>query len=191
MYDALQRIYWSDRVDHFDDRRVGQVEFHPTHEHYHLINLGLSRLWSVDEDGDKQKTPLRVRPVRSGRKVSFCMVDTEIDAWGEKGVGPRKWKAPDCLLPVSKDTTNSYFAQGITKGWRDIYEWYLPHQYIEVSGVPDGLYVLETIADPDHQLIEENEANNCVSIYIRLSGMSTRSPAAQIVGPGPSCSELR
>jgi hypothetical protein len=119
------------------------------------------------------------------------MVDTEIDAWGKKGVGPRRWKAPDCLSPVSKDAVNSYFAQGVTKGWRDIYEWYLPHQYIEVSGVPDGIYILETIADPENQIEEEDKTNNCVSIYIRLSGIPLGSPAAQIVGPGPSCSQLR
>jgi len=119
------------------------------------------------------------------------MVDTEIDGWGKKGVGPRTWKAPDCLSPVSKDAANSYFAQGITKGWRDIYEWYLPHQYIEVSGVPDGIYILETIADPENEIEEEDKTNNCVSIYIRLSGISLGSPAAQIVGPGPPCSQLR
>ena len=200
-YEAFQRIYWSDRADRFEDRPVGRVEFHRTHEHYHLTNLGLSRLWNVDESGRRagtspvgqtnRKNKLRVTVVRSGRKVSFCMVDTEIDAWGKKGIGPRKWKAPDCLLPVSKDAANSYFAQGITKGWRDIYEWYLPHQYIEVSGVPDGIYILETIADPDNEIEEESKSNNCESIYIRLSGIPAGSPAAQIVGPGPSCSQLR
>jgi hypothetical protein len=199
-YKAFQRVYWSDRRDHFEDREVGSVVFHPTHEHYHLTSLGLSRLWSVDESGGRagrapiaqtsRKDDLRVRFVRSGQKVSFCMVDTEIDRWGQKGVGPRKWRAPDCLLPVSKDEANNYFAQGVTKGWRDVYEWYLPHQYIEVTGVPDGIFILETMADPENQIEEENKANNCVSIYIRLSGMASSSPAAEIIGPGPSCDRL-
>src|SRR5207248_6669790 len=118
------------------------------------------------------------------------MVDTEIDAWAKKGDGPRTWKAPDCNYPVSKDASADYYAQGITKGWKDVYEWYLPHQYIEVTGLSDGIYILETIADPDNLLLESNKANNCGSIYVRLSGVSSTSPAADIVGAGPPCSML-
>jgi hypothetical protein len=33
---------------------------------------------------------------------------------------------------------NDYLIQGITPGWADVYDWYLPDQFIEVSGVPDG-----------------------------------------------------
>jgi hypothetical protein len=195
--DAMQRIDWSDRKNHFEDRPIGKVEFHPTHEHYHLMNLGLTRLWSVDEAGTRAgaapvrqtniKSAMKGTMLRSGRKVSFCMVDTNIDAWGQKGTGPRTWKSPDCQLPVSTDAAGRHFAQGVTKGWRDVYEWYIPHQYIEVTGVPDGLYILETIANPDSQVIEEKKSNNCVSIYIQLSGMSSGPHSARIVGPGPAC----
>jgi hypothetical protein len=75
--------------------------------------------------------------------------------------------------------------QGTSAGWGDTYDWLLPGQYIEVSGVPDGTYILETSADPDNVLQEANDRNNCTAVYVRLSGLTTSSPSAQIVGLGP------
>jgi hypothetical protein len=68
-----------------------------------------------------------------------------------------------------------------------MYDWYLPDQYIEVSGVPDGYYILETLADPDNTLREADETNNCGAVLIRLSNMSTASPGAELVRPQPAC----
>jgi hypothetical protein len=128
--------------------------------------------------------------VRTGRKVSFCLADTEIDRWARKGDGPRTYNAPDCLFPASTSGGRDHFVQGITAGWADIYDWYLPDQFIEVSGVPDGKYILETIADPDSRLLEANEANNCIAMYVQLTGMGTPSASAEITGPGPGCLSL-
>lgn len=128
---------------------------------------------------------------RTGRKVSFCLADTNIDAWGEKGDGPRTYIAPDCLLPFASDGVTDQFVQGISSGWADIYDWYLPDQYIDVAGIGNGIYILETRADPDDLLVEADETNNCSSIFIRLSGMSSTTPSARILGRGPACSALR
>jgi hypothetical protein len=197
-HDVFQRLYWSDREP--EDRLAGQVEFHGAHGHYHFASFGLSRLWRVDSTGKRAGSqPLREKKwhrgidtalERTGRKVSFCLADTNIDAWGRKGDGPRQYIAPDCLMPFASDGVTDHFFQGITSGWADIYDWYLPDQYIEVSGVADGVYILETIADPDDLLLEADETNNCDSIVIRLSGIGTAAPAATIVGSGPSCSVL-
>jgi len=73
---------------------------------------------------------------------------------------------------------------------RTVPDWYLPDQYIDVAAVPDGDYVLETIADPDGLLLEADETNNCDSIVIRIAGTSTGTPSAVILGPGPRCSAL-
>ncbi len=128
--------------------------------------------------------------LRSGNKVSFCLADTEIDFWGKKGDGPRTYIAPDCLFPASSDATNDYYFQGITPGWGDIYDYYLPDQFIEVSGVPDGVYILETLGDPEGRMKEASEANNCTSIVIRLKNMASSTRSAQILGRGPACSAL-
>ena len=195
--DVFQRLYWSDDPARFDERRAGQVEFHETHGHYHFTSFGVSRLFAATASGARTSAaPIRQRRtgrtvpltlVRTARKVSFCLADTEIDSWARKGDGPRTYLAPDCLFPASSDGVNDYFVQGITRGWGDIYDYYLPDQYLEVSGIPDGNYVLETQADPDGLLREVTRANNCTSIRIRLSGMSSSSPSARVIGPGPAC----
>ena len=195
--DVLQRVYWSDDPAHVEDRVAGQVELHETHGHYHFTSFGVSRLFTATPAGTvASATPIRQRRtartvplelVRSARKVSFCLADTEIDSWGKKGNGPRTYIAPDCLFPASSDGVNDYFVQGITRGWGDIYDYYLPDQYLEVSGVPDGDYVLETHADPDRLLREVTRTNNCTSIRIRLQGLATPSPAVQFLGAGPAC----
>jgi Lysyl oxidase len=177
-----QRIYRSDGPTHFDERPAGEWEFHEFHGHYHYTGFGVSRLWATDRSGGRAG----VEPVRTARKVSFCITDIEIDAWGEKGNGPRTYPTPDCLFPTESDGQNDYLVQGITAGWADVYDWYLPDQYIEVTGVPDGVYILETIADPDNTILEANESNNCGSSYVRLSNVAT-SPTAELLGPGPRC----
>ena len=192
---AFQRRYWSNGTTSPQDDAVGAVEFHQVHDHYHFRSFGISRLWSVDASKQKvrvvrerrQKRMFENGVARSGRKVSFCLADIEIDFWGEKGDGARRYMAPDCLFPASSDADHDYFVQGITNGWADVYDWYLPDQYMEVTGIPDGTYLLETVADPDNLLREASESNNCGGIYLRLSGMGTASPAAEILGPAPKC----
>ncbi|MBI1788070.1 MAG: hypothetical protein HYR60_11045 [Acidobacteria bacterium] len=194
---AYQRLYWSDSPAHFEERLAGQMEFHQAHGHYHFKSFGLSSLWSVDNAGNfAGSAPLRqhhgVRPVgahltRTGRKVSFCLADVMIDAWARKGDGPRTYNAPDCLDPAFTQGGYDHFVQGINRGWADVYDWYLPDQYIDISGVADGVYILQTIADPDGRLVEADKSNNCGSVYIRLSNLASNTPAAQLLGPGPGC----
>ena len=180
---VFQRVFWSDSATHFEDRLAGEWEFHAAHNHYHFRGFALSKLWATNTAGNKTGST----PVRTGRKVSFCIADVEIDNWSGKGDGPRTYNAPDCLFPLASDAVNDYLIQGETRGWADVYEWYLPGQYIEVTGVPDGIYILETIADPDHRIVESNESNNCGSVYVRLKDVDSPARSAELLGPGPAC----
>ena len=200
-HNIFQRIFKSDGG--FDERIAGEWEFHPAHQHYHFLGFGISKLWRADSSGNRlDSLPLRSRrlelrgkhkqiaagdPIRTGRKVSFCMADTTIDSWLLKGDGPRTYNAPDCLFPAFSDADNDYLIQGITTGWADTYDWYLPDQYIEVSGLPDGYYILETTVDPDNALVEKDETNNCGSVLIRLTDVGTATQHAEIIRTGPPC----
>ena len=185
-----QRVYRSDGT--WTERPGGAWEYHGVHAHYHFTGFALSRLWTVTANGQRGAAPIRARRHQLGRaaavagtarKVSFCMIDVEIDKWAQKGDAPRAYSAQGCLLPAEAGD----MVQGVSAGWSDVYDWYLPDQYLDVFGLPDGLYLLETVADPDDTLVESDETNNCGAVYVRLSGMATGSPTATLVGPGPAC----
>jgi hypothetical protein len=178
-HNVYQRVHWSDGT--FTDRPAGEWEYHVTHQHYHYLDFAMSRLWRSNEEGEQ----LGTQPVRSSQKIGFCLADVEIDGWLKKSTGVRRYNAPDCIFPdpTQSDANFNYLVQGITPGWADVYEWYLPDQYIEVTGVPDGYYLLETIANPDNLLLESNYTNNSGSVLIRLRHMGTPLQSAELLGP--------
>ncbi len=173
---AIQRVYRSDGS--YFDRDAGEFEFHDIHQHFHYSSFAGATLWVSNAQGDR----LGSAPIRDGRKVSFCMVDVEIDELEVKGDGPRTYNAPDCLFPTQFDEEHGYIVQGISNGWNDIYEWYLPDQYIEVTGVPDGYYRLENCADPDGEIAETDEDDNCVANLVHLTNMGTPDRSAENLG---------
>lgn len=175
-FPVSQRVYDSDGT--FTDRPGGTVTYHGVHGHYHYSSFANALLWRSDRRGAR----LGHAPVAASHKVSFCMADIRIDAWGEKGDGPRKYYAPDCLFPRASDGVTDQYRQGVNHGWSDVYDWYIPDQYIEVTGVPSGFYRLEFCADPFNEIEEEREDNNCVVNHIRLSGMDGPNKQVQVLG---------
>lgn len=160
----MQRIYLSDGS--YRDRVADRYEFHATHGHFHYENFGRSRLWLSNAQGER----LGVEPVVTGDKVGFCPIDIENFAFGQKGDAARAYYFERCNNPTESDVTGTYMVTGISPGWVDVYNWFLADQYIEVSGVPDGYYLLESIADPADTVIEANESDNAVEVLIRLCG---------------------
>ena len=177
--DVFERVYSSDKS--YADQIAGFWEWHETHHHYHYTSFASTALWHSDKHGDTVGT----NPVRESEKVSFCIADIKIDAWGKKGDGPRKYFAPDCLFPQDSDANFNYLIQGLSNGWSDVYEWYLPDQYIEVSGVPDGYYLMVFCADPDSEIEEASETNNCSKNLIHLDNMGTPQKSVTNLGPIP------
>ncbi len=178
-FPVAQRVHRSDGT--YRAREAGTVNYHTVHGHYHYSSFANALLWRSNRRGLK----LGAAPVAAAHKVSFCMADIRIDAWAEKGDGPRTYYAPDCLFPSRSDPTSDHFRQGLTNGWADVYDWYIPDQYIEVTGVPSGYYRLEFCADPFDEIAEENEANNCVVNHIRLSGMDGPDKQVEVLGVLP------
>jgi hypothetical protein len=179
--DVAQRVYRSNGT--FYDRPAGQVEFHPIHSHYHFKGFAQSALWHADSSGHTVGTT----PAAVGDKVSFCVSDTDLIAWGEKGDDPLSYPAPDCLDPKQTVGNTEFFWYGISRGWADRYNWYLPDQEIDTYGLTDGTYVLFTTVDPDNKLLEASETNNCGSVVVTLTGLATAQPQASLIGTGPAC----
>jgi hypothetical protein len=91
----------------------GAFYFDACHGHYHMAGFSEYRL--LYSDGN---------PAQVGRKQGFCFEDS--------------FKFGD---QPSKGFNCGY--QGITSGWGDWYYKQLPGQWIDVTGVPEGNYILE------------------------------------------------
>jgi Lysyl oxidase len=171
-----QRIYRSDGT--YYDRFADTYEFHPAHAHFHYKNFAQSRLWVSDAYGHK----LGTAPIRTGKKNGFCMIDVDDYWFGRKGDAARTYYFPRCNAPTEVDETGTSMVNGISVGWADVYNWYLADQFIEVTGVPDGYYILETISDPNDTVLETKNTDNTVQTLIRLCGN-----AGEIVGQESVC----
>jgi hypothetical protein len=182
-YPVKQRIYKSDGS--FSDVAAGSVEWHAIHQHYHFEGFAQSKLWATNASGNRQGTA----PVSTGDKVSFCIADTNINPtyWGTKPFSAQNYPAPTCLTPYGTSGGNDLFKQGMSAGWTDEYNWFLPGQYIEVSNVPNGDYILDTTVDPTSRLQEKSKTNNCGSVRVRLTNMGTPTKHAELLGAGPAC----
>jgi Bacterial Ig domain/Lysyl oxidase len=59
---------------------------------------------------------------------------------------------------------------GWSVGWGDEYDQTDDGQPIDLSGIPDGTYILQGIVDPEHVLTESNPDNNVVDTKLRITG---------------------
>jgi len=117
-----------------DPRNNPEMVYSECHQHYHFEDYADYRLF--DMQGNL---------VARGHKQAFCLVDL----WRPPdSTGPRTPKFPDCGY------------QGITAGWADVYDRDLDCQWIDVTGVPNGRYVLEVHVNPARVIRESNYSNN-------------------------------
>lgn len=121
---------------------IGQphFEYHECHDHYHFLGFAQYRLLNMQNE---------IAAV--GRKVSFCLED--IYRWNDSA-------------PVESKFTCDY--QGIQAGWSDIYNSGLEGQWVDITGVPAGEYLLEVTMNPEHFLLESDYTNNSTTIQVTI-----------------------
>jgi hypothetical protein len=145
-----------------------------THAHWHI--LGFERYELRSPDGAKLVAP--------DQKTGFCLGD-RYDASAEERVDNEPdrafWTeecgrgAPD-LLRV---------AEGISPGYGDDYVPRLEGQYVDVSTVPAGRYLLVHRVNADRALRESEYRNNAASVLLRLRRPKGRAPTVAVVGRCP------
>ena len=145
--EVVQRVYRTDGT--FSDRSAGTSTYHPAHFHVHFDNWMVYRLRSVTPSGGVGDI------VAEGAKTSFCLSDLVVyDA------------SNPFFSPAGNYRTCNFTVQGITPGWMDIYDLTLPDQWIDITGVPDGVYWLEAEVDPLNKILESDETNNVGRIKV-------------------------
>lgn len=114
--------------------------FAPCHGHYHFLDFARYRLLNTTGD-----------VLRTSQKIGFCLED--LSRW-DAGANP------------SARYTCDY--QGIQAGWSDVYSSAISGQWIDITGLAAGTYVLEATVDPTNLLPESNETNNTVQRTVTI-----------------------
>ena len=160
---AYQRIYSHNDQGVwylFSEVMIGTFTFHVAHNHWHFDDFAVYQIRNVNPDGSMGSLIKR-----AGTKQTFCIADTtQINASLEHS-------AP-LTYPVSNCDQNN--VQGLSVGWGDRYGYNLAGQSIDVTGLPDGLYYLYSVADRDNRIQETNNANNGAAVKIRIRKHTVR-----------------
>lgn len=169
-----QRVHLADGTS--EDVPAGLATFHPGHGHFHYSGAAIFRLHAYDlESGTRGEA------LKESRKTGFCFGDLSLVVMGLPTTGAPRYDASGCLDPLTHDA----WATGLMPNWYDRYHWTWFDQFVDVDGLPDGVYELVSVANEDGSVIETTTADNEASAVFRLEGdvaevISTRSsvPAA-------------
>ena len=155
---VFQRIYeypstegpppTAETTPHKDEASSGIMEYVTAdgHEHWHLQHAAKYSLWNATK-------AVEVAP---SQKVGFCLEDSE---HVEPGKGPQEeiyregGEHPREFCRYRQPAATEVF-EGISEGWRDVYESNLAFQWVNVSDVAPGEYWLRAEADPEHFIQE-------------------------------------
>jgi lysyl oxidase len=104
----------------------------------------------------------RVRKVRRGPKVSYCLRDL-MHTHGGLPRSPHRRVYPAC----NTHATTKKVKLGTSVGWSDVYPPTYPEQWIDVTGLR-GCFAYVHTADPRNGIYESNERNNSAYVTVRL-----------------------
>jgi hypothetical protein len=160
--EAYQQI-WTHAPDGttqvYSERHVGTFVFHPAHGHWHFEDFARYELRKVRTNGNIGAV------LRSTDKVSFCILESGVQSTATAHFG---WGGSHACSATSP--------QGLKVGYRDTYDHTLPDQFIDVTGLPDGVYWLVSTVDPRSaelprgRLYERDERNNKGKVKISIVG---------------------
>ena len=133
------------RADFLPNRQPHQYQWHSCHRHFHSFERFVD-YDLLDLDGNK---------VADGHKASFCLEDSL----------------------CARGTPPSYRCrsqQGISVNCGDLYGSTLDCQWIDVTDVPTGQYVLRNIINPSRDTIESDYRNNEINCRIDINAETSR-----------------
>ncbi|XP_047448913.1 protein-lysine 6-oxidase-like [Mugil cephalus] len=140
-----QRVKNQGTADFLPSKPRYAWEWHSCHNHFHSMDE-----FSLYELLDAQTQ----RQVAEGHKASFCLEDTSCD--------PGYYRRFACTSHT----------QGLSPGCYDTYNADIDCQWIDITDVSPGKYILKVTVNPRQQVPESNFNNNIVRCDVQYTGTS-------------------
>jgi hypothetical protein len=165
-----QRLYHADGT--VTQTRVGEARFSPNHGHVHYLGFSAVTLHRIGPDGSLGAE------VAKGPDKGICLADIELAALGGDRTSPLSYAFPGtCDAATHADPQDPtypnkpYLAMGISVGAADVYPWYLADQYLDITDLPDGRYLLRVEINPGDRVVEQSRANNVALTCVAVRGV--------------------
>ncbi|XP_041825214.1 protein-lysine 6-oxidase [Melanotaenia boesemani] len=138
-----QRVKNQGTADFLPSRPRYSWEWHSCHQHYH----------SMDEFSHYDLLDATThRSVAEGHKASFCLEDTS------------------CDYGYHRRYACTSHTQGLSPGCYDTYNADIDCQWIDITDVKPGHYILKVSVNPNYQVPESDYSNNNVRCDVRYTG---------------------
>lgn len=138
-----QRVKNQGTADFLPNRARNTWEWHSCHQHYH----------SMDEFSHYDLLDATTgRKVAEGHKASFCLEDTT------------------CDFGNMKRYACTSHTQGLSPGCYDTYNADIDCQWIDITDVQPGNYILKVVVNPKYIVLESDFTNNVVRCNIHYTG---------------------
>jgi hypothetical protein len=162
--------------DPLDPANSSLFEWGACHGHYHFKKYAAYRLWTPADFTRFQQLKAQnpsmlsgdiiarngLQPV-VGTKRGFCVIDYGPAPEFTQGQRDKKTYT-DCGYG-----TTIHGNQGLSVGWADTYVSKLPGQWIDVTNVADGDYILEVETNPERFFQEARYDNNSASKPVKVT----------------------
>jgi hypothetical protein len=151
--------------DRFDDGARFRYVEEDTHEHWHFFSAAGYEILVPGEAS------------RVSEKIGFCLYDSFGTPGGETWWFP--WEAPGpatwCRF---SEPSSSFVRMGLSRGATDRYSSQREFQYVDVTGLVPGEYVLRAEANPDGHIAEADVTDNVLEELRTIPGVRAAAVAA-------------
>ena len=154
---------------------VGALRYNvdPTHSHWHLLRFMTYEL---------RRATRAFTLVTPDQKTGFCLGDRYNDDPQTQLPGEPSGRVYNSNCGPQQTQLLS-LVEGISVGWGDVYEAWRDGQYLDITGLRPGRYVLVHRVNPGRALAESAYGNDASSVLLSIAWPDgrTRAPAVKIL----------
>ena len=144
------------------------------HRHWHLLRFDRYEL--------RTRTGSLARP---DRKTGFCLGD-RYNAQARERIPGEPLRAVWTHNCGKNQPERVRIEQGISPGYGDDYVPRLEGQYVDITELPAGRYILVHRVNPERELRESSYANNAASVLLELRRPPGEPPEVEILESCPA-----